>query len=166
MVPSKIRNWTKPLQFGPIFGICSRNLEHSTVMAPPMKVYNTSLPLSALQRLDRCLNAQSSNLYRAVPTHDTHSGTPARKRTTTKLISTACLRNNNLGVFTKCATKCAACFDYVIFFQACFKTCYQRHMIERCGCGDAYYPMNGTALGNSNNVACRTTNITQGETIG
>ena len=31
-----------------------------------MKVYNTSLPLPALQRLDRCLNALSSNLYRSV----------------------------------------------------------------------------------------------------
>ena len=35
-------------------------------MAPPMRVHNTSLPLPALQRLNRCLNAQSSNLYRSV----------------------------------------------------------------------------------------------------
>ena len=35
-------------------------------MAPPVKVHNTSLPLPALQRLDRCLNAQSSNLSRSV----------------------------------------------------------------------------------------------------
>ena len=36
------------------------------VMTAPMKVYNTSLPLPALQGLDRCLNALSSNLYRSV----------------------------------------------------------------------------------------------------
>ena len=30
-------------------------------MAPPMKVYSTLLPLPALQRLDRCLHALSSN---------------------------------------------------------------------------------------------------------
>ena len=36
------------------------------VMAPSMKVYNASLPLPALQRLDRCLNALSSKLYRSV----------------------------------------------------------------------------------------------------
>ena len=36
------------------------------VMAAPMNVYNTSLPLPALQRLDHCLNALSSNLYRSV----------------------------------------------------------------------------------------------------
>ena len=61
---------------------------------------------------------------------------------------------------------CTSSQDAFMFFQACFKTCYQRHMIERCGCGDAYYPMSGTALGNSYIVACRTTNITQGESIG
>ena len=44
-----------------LFFICSRNLEHIRVMAPPMKVNNTSLPLPALQRLDRCLNALSTN---------------------------------------------------------------------------------------------------------
>ena len=43
------------------FLICSRHLEHIRVMAPPMKVYSTSLPLPARQRLDRCLNALSSN---------------------------------------------------------------------------------------------------------
>ncbi|KAI0226440.1 Amiloride-sensitive sodium channel subunit beta [Lamellibrachia satsuma] len=45
--------------------------------------------------------------------------------------------------------------------NACFKTCYQRHMIERCDCGDAYYPMKGLAFGDARVVACRTTNITQ-----
>ena len=35
-------------------------------MAPPKRVHNTSLPLPALQHLNRCLNAQSSNLYRSV----------------------------------------------------------------------------------------------------
>ena len=49
-----------------LFFSCSRNLEHIRDMALPMKVYNTSLPLPALQRLDRCLNALSSNLYRSV----------------------------------------------------------------------------------------------------
>ena len=35
-------------------------------MAPPKRVHNTSLPLPALQLLNRCLNAQSSHLYRSV----------------------------------------------------------------------------------------------------
>jgi len=57
----------------------------------------------------------------------------------------------------------AVSIDAVFRSQACFKTCYQRHVIERCECGDAYYPMRGLAFGDAKVIACRTTNITQGK---
>lgn len=33
--------------------------------------------------------------------------------------------------------------------QSCYLTCLQRNIIERCGCGDAQYPLNGTAFGST-----------------
>ena len=59
------------------------------------------------------------------------------------------------------------CFSHKIVciytVQACQKTCYQRHVIERCGCFDAYYPAhNASAFNHSTVPVCSVTNITQG----
>ena len=52
---------------------------------------------------------------------------------------------------------------YTCFSQACQKTCYQRHVIERCGCSDAYYPADNASAFNYVNVpVCSISNITQG----
>jgi len=47
--------------------------------------------------------------------------------------------------------------------QACQKTCYQRHVIKRCGCFDAYYPADNASAFNYVTVpVCSIKNITQG----
>ena len=46
--------------------------------------------------------------------------------------------------------------------QGCYKTCYQRNVIERCGCADAALPMQGKAFGDVTVTACNTSDIVQG----
>lgn len=48
--------------------------------------------------------------------------------------------------------------------QACHKTCYQRNVIEECGCADPYVPSTGQAFGdiNGNVDVCDPSNATQG----
>jgi len=47
--------------------------------------------------------------------------------------------------------------------QACQKTCYQRHVIDRCGCSDAYFPADNASAFNYVKVpVCSVKNITQG----
>jgi len=47
--------------------------------------------------------------------------------------------------------------------QACQKTCYQRHVIKRCGCFDAYFPADNASAFNYVSVpVCSVKNITQG----
>ena len=49
--------------------------------------------------------------------------------------------------------------------QNCYKTCYQREVIARCGCGDSYYPLTGKALGDVTVGPCVTTNREQGKAL-
>ncbi|ELU13553.1 hypothetical protein CAPTEDRAFT_63286, partial [Capitella teleta] len=43
----------------------------------------------------------------------------------------------------------------------CQRTCYQQYVIDKCGCGDPYYPMHGAAFGQTKVSSCQTSNITQ-----
>ena len=49
--------------------------------------------------------------------------------------------------------------------QGCSRTCYQKNVIKRCGCGDVYYPLRGAAFGGVDVLwpACLSTNTTQGK---
>jgi len=51
--------------------------------------------------------------------------------------------------------------------QGCSQTCYQKNVINRCGCGDSYYPLSGTAFGGADIhwPACLSTNATQGKSF-
>jgi hypothetical protein len=53
---------------------------------------------------------------------------------------------------------------YFDILQACQRTCYQKHCIRECGCGDPTEPMRGAALGLGTDTikACDSSNITQG----
>ena len=52
---------------------------------------------------------------------------------------------------------------HAVILKACYKTCYQRYLIERCGCGDAQYPLKGTAFGGDAAYhSCSSTNVTEG----
>lgn len=51
---------------------------------------------------------------------------------------------------------------FVLFSKACEKTCYQRNVIETCGCADPQYPSTGEAFGNGVNRSCDVRNITEG----
>ncbi|KAK2176079.1 hypothetical protein NP493_686g00003 [Ridgeia piscesae] len=42
--------------------------------------------------------------------------------------------------------------------QACYATCYQRYVIERCGCADSQYPMEGAAFDYKRVSACNSNN--------
>ena len=54
-------------------------------------------------------------------------------------------------------------YFFSCFAQACQKTCYQRHVIERCGCFDAYFPAdNASAFNYAAVPVCSVKNITQG----
>ena len=54
--------------------------------------------------------------------------------------------------------------SFVLFSKACEKTCYQRNVIETCGCADPQYPSTGEAFGNGVNRSCDVRNITEGVT--
>ena len=45
--------------------------------------------------------------------------------------------------------------------QACFKTCYQKYVIEGCQCADPQYPRIGAAFGSSDTPAdvCQVENV-------
>ena len=45
---------------------------------------------------------------------------------------------------------------------ACYKTCYQKEVIRRCGCADPQYPISGAAFGDFNGLSCDIMNVTQG----
>ena len=47
--------------------------------------------------------------------------------------------------------------------QACEKTCYQKHLIANCRCGDPQYPTEGQALGTGQADVCDIRNNQQGE---
>ena len=52
---------------------------------------------------------------------------------------------------------------YTCILQGCLKTCYQRHLISRCKCGDASIPMEGIIFSNVGTILpCISTNFTQG----
>ena len=46
--------------------------------------------------------------------------------------------------------------------QACYNTCYQKHVIARCACADAQFPSQGKAFGRRQVNSCKITNHTQG----
>ena len=50
----------------------------------------------------------------------------------------------------------------ILVAQACFATCYQRYVIERCGCADSQYPMEGAAFDYKRVSACNSNNATEG----
>ena len=50
--------------------------------------------------------------------------------------------------------------------KACYKTCYQRYLLERCGCGDAQYPLEGVAFGGSAYSPCNSSVIEEGKLVG
>jgi hypothetical protein len=52
--------------------------------------------------------------------------------------------------------------NFAVWLQACQKTCYQAHVIERCHCADSYYPKYGAAFNYINVSVCSTSNVTQG----
>ncbi|ELU13552.1 hypothetical protein CAPTEDRAFT_146895 [Capitella teleta] len=45
----------------------------------------------------------------------------------------------------------------------CQRTCYQQYVIDKCGCGDPYYPMHGAAFGQTKVSSCQASNITQSD---
>ena len=49
----------------------------------------------------------------------------------------------------------------ITIFQACYKTCYQKHLIHECGCGDPQFPLEGTAFGDVQAKACSSSDIVQ-----
>ena len=50
--------------------------------------------------------------------------------------------------------------------QACYKTCYQKYVIQRCFCGDSQYPFYGEAFDHINVSACDPSIETQGKVGG
>lgn len=51
---------------------------------------------------------------------------------------------------------------HLTHLQACFKTCYQSHVIKRCGCASPYLPSSSDVFGSASIAVCDTSNITQG----
>ncbi len=52
---------------------------------------------------------------------------------------------------------------FVNALQGCYKTCFQRYMIQMCHCADASLPNAGAALYNGSFPVCDLANITQSE---
>ena len=48
-------------------------------------------------------------------------------------------------------------------FQSCYRTCYQKYVVEACGCGDPQYPIEGQVFGGIEVIPCNTRNQTQGK---
>ena len=46
---------------------------------------------------------------------------------------------------------------------ACYKTCYQRHVISRCGCADSAYPMYGAAFDSDDHEPCSSSSESEGQ---
>ena len=55
-------------------------------------------------------------------------------------------------------------YTHFIFcvFKACLKTCFQRNVINKCGCADPYIAKNGAAFDYADTQSCDVRNGTQG----
>ena len=68
----------------------------------------------------------------------------------------------SVKMYLQTSTKFQTCQFYLMFKQGCYKTCYQRNVIEECGCADASLPMTGKAFDYVTVKPCNTSDIVQG----
>ena len=47
--------------------------------------------------------------------------------------------------------------------QSCYRTCYQKYVVEMCRCGDPQYPIHGQVFAGVEVIPCNIRNRTQGK---